>query len=438
MKVDVDVVNPVQRKIRVELPPEVVTREFSHAYGTVSQRARIKGFRPGKIPRQVLEGIYGDEVRGEVLTHLVESSLKQVYRERGLSVVSRPQIEADNLTEGKSFAFSAVVQVKPQIEAPHYMDMELSKIRIPVTDEQVDQALARLQDQHARLEPVEDSHEAVEPGDFVLIDFLASVGGKPIPGGKAENYLLEIGSRSALPDFENALVGLKKTVHHTVPVTYPEDYPNRDLAGKAAMFSVTVREIKRKVRPALDDEFARDVGESATLEELRAKIRLRLEEQIDQWQKRELREEILNRLTDAQPFDVPSAMVERQVRYLVERRSRNAAAPGEEPREVAAEGEQRELEQQALKQVRGMLLVENIGEREKISVTDSEVQRRIEEIARSAGEHATALRKLYSEEQGRQELRAQMIFDRTLDFLLAHAKVTEIDAPKVDEKDKKS
>ncbi|MGH7845364.1 MAG: trigger factor, partial [Candidatus Binatia bacterium] len=424
MKVDVDIVNPVQRKIRVELPPEVVTREFSHVYGRMVQRARIKGFRPGKVPRQVLEGIYGDEVRGEVLTHLVESSLKEVFRERGLSVVSRPQVDADDLAEGKSFAFSAVVEVKPKIEIQDYLSLELNKVKIPVTDQQVDQALARLQEQHARLEPVEESRETIEAGDFVLLDFLASIAGKPIPGGKAENYLLEIGSRSALPDFEDALVGLKKNVQQTIPVTYPEDYPNRELAGKAAMFSVTVREIKRKVRPALDDEFARDAGESATLDELRGKIRLRLEEQINEWQKRQLKEEILNRLVDAQPFDVPSAMVERQVRYLMDRRSKSAAAHAEERQDASADEIRRELEKQALQQVRGILLAENIAEREKISVTDSEVQQRIEETARSAGGQAIALRKLYSQEEAREELRAQMIFDRTLEFLLGHAKVT--------------
>jgi trigger factor len=438
MKVDVDIVNPVQRKIRVELPPEVVTREFSHVYGRMVQRARIKGFRPGKVPRQVLEGIYGDEVRGEVLTHLVESSLKEVFRERGLSVVSRPQVDADDLAEGKSFAFSAVVEVKPEIEIHDYLTLELNKVKIPVTDQQVDQALARLQDQHARLEPVEESRETVEAGDFVLLDFLASIAGKPIPGGKAENYLLEIGSRSALPDFEDALVGLKKNVQQTIPVTYSEDYPNQELAGKAAMFSVTVREIKRKVRPALDDEFARDVGESATLDELRAKIRLRLEEQINEWQKRQLKEEILDKLIDAQPFDVPSAMVERQVRYLMDRRSKNAATHAEERQDASAEEMRRELEKQALQQVRGMLLVESIAEREKISITDSEVQQRIEELARSAGGQAAALRKLYSQEEAREELRAQMIFDRTLDFLLGHAKVTETEAPKVDERGEKS
>jgi trigger factor len=437
MKVDVDIVNPVQRKVRVELPPEVVTREFSHVYGRMVRRARIKGFRPGKVPRQVLEGIYGDEVRGEVLTHLVESSLKEVFRERGLSVVSRPQVEADDLAEGKSFAFSAVVEVKPEIEIHDYLSLELNKVKIPVTDTQVDQALARLQDQHARLEPVEEGHEAVEAGDFVLLDFLASIAGKPIPGGKAENYLLEIGSRSALPDFEDALVGLKKHAPQTISVTYPEDYPNQELAGKAAMFSVTVREIKKKVRPALDDEFARDIGEAATLDELRAKIRLRLEEQISEWQKRQLKEEILSKLIDAQPFDVPSAMIERQVRYLMDRRSKNAAAHTEE-RLNASEEMRRELEKQAVQQVRGMLLVENIAEREKILVSESEVQQRIEEMARSAGGQAAALRKLYSQEEARAELRAQMIFDRTLEFLLGHAKVTEMEAPKVDERGEKS
>jgi trigger factor len=440
MKVDVDIVNPVQRKIRVELPPETVSREFSQAYGRLVRRARIKGFRPGKVPRQVLEGIYRDEVRGEVLTHLVETSLQKIFRERGLSAVSRPQIEADDLADGESFIFSAVVEVKPDFNVEDYIGMELEKVKIAVTDQEVEKALLRLQDQHAHLEPVEESHDTVQRGDFVLLDFLGSVAGKPIPEGRAENYLLEVGAGSALPEFEKALVGMAKEAPQTISVTYPEEYPNRDLAGQTANFSVTLREIKKKVRPALDDDFAKDVGECSILDELRAKIRARLEDQVGELQNRELKEQLVGRLLEAHPFDVPQGLVERQLRYLSDRRSnRSPSSPMQESQDSSsAEILRRELEPQAAKQVRAMLLVEKIADREKISAGDAELQQRIGEIARASGEHAGEVRKLYDHESAREELRSQMIFDRTLDFLIAHAKVKEIEPPKVDEGDKKS
>jgi trigger factor len=434
MKVDVDIVNTVQRKIRVELPPETVSREFSQAYGRLVRSARIKGFRPGKVPRQVLEGIYRDEVRGEVLAHLVESSLKEVFRERGLSAVSRPQIEADDLADGESFIFSAVVEVKPDLSVENYSGMELEKVRIAVTDEEVQKALLRLQDQHAHLEPVPEGHDTVQPGDFVLLDFLGTVAGKPIPGGKAENYLLEVGAGGALPEFEKALVGLTKEAPHSFAVTYPEEYANRDLAGQTASFSVTVREIKKKVPPVLDDDFAKDVGECSTLDELRAKIRARLEDQVAELQNRELKEQLIGRLLEAHPFDVPPVLVERQLRYLIERRSNRSPSP----QNSSADNLRRELEPQATRQVRAMLLVEKIAEREKISVGDAELQQRVGEIARASGQHAGEVRKLYEQETVREELRSQMIFDRALDFLLSAAKIREIDPPKVDEGDKKS
>ena len=440
MKVDVDIVNTVQRKIRVELPPETVSREFAEAYGRLVRRARIKGFRPGKVPRQVLEGIYRDEVRGEVLTHLVESSLKEVFRDRGLSAVSRPQIEADDLADGESFIFSAVVEVKPDLTIENYGGMELEKVKIAVTDEEVEKALLRLQDQHAHLQPVEEGHDTVQRGDFVLVDFLGTVAGKPIPGGKAENYLLEVGAGGTLPEFETALVGLTVDKAHSFDVTYPEEYSNRDLAGQTANFSVTVREIKKKVPPALDDDFAKDIGECSTLDELRAKIRARLEDQIAELQKRELKEQLVGRLLEAHPFDVPPVLVERQLRYLIERRSNRSASPSpqESQQDASAENLRRELEPQATRQVRAMLLVEKIAERENISVGDADLQQRVGEISRAAGQHAGEIRKVYEQESVREELRSQMIFDRALDFLLAAAKIREIDPPKVDEGDKKS
>ncbi|HWP57189.1 MAG TPA: trigger factor [Candidatus Acidoferrales bacterium] len=434
MKVDIDVMSQVRRKIRVELPPEVVAREFSEVYGRMVRRARVKGFRPGKVPRRVLEGIYGDEVRSEVLTHLVENSLREVFRERGLTVVSRPQVDADDLAEGKAFAFSAIVEVKPDIEVHDYLGMELTRVKLRATEAEVDRALAALRDQHAHLEPVGEDHERVAAGDFVLVDFSATVDGKPIPGGKAENHLVEVGSGGALPEFENALIGLKPNVPQQVTVTFPNDYSNRELAGKTAQFAVTVREIKKKVLPPLDDEFAKDVGEAATLAELRAKVRQRLDERLAQLQERELKEEILKRLIDAHAFDLPPAMIERQLEFLTDR-----AARGRAPAQGEAGDEARQrLRAQAERQVRARLIVEKIAERENISVSDAEIQQRVEQLARAAGERAAALRNFYRDAAARDELRAQMIFDRTLEFLLARAKVSEIEAPTVDEENKKS
>ena len=438
MKIDVDIVSPTQRKIRVELPGDAVDKEFLHAYESLSRRARIKGFRPGKVPRSVLQGFYADEVKGQVLSRLVEQSLGEVFKERGLKVVSDPEVEADRLEEGKAFNFSALVEVKPEVEAKNYVGLELGKVKLSVNEEQVERMLTRLQDAHAQLAPVED-RDVVERGDFVTLDFVGSVGGKLLAGAKGENYLLEVGGGNTLPQFEEALVGLKKDKEHTMSVPYPGDYFNRELAGKVVHFSVTVREIKKKIQPALDDDFAKDHGDSATLEELRRKIRSRLEGELRELQAQELKEQLMARLVETHPFEVPQAMVERQIRYLWERhqsrqRAQGAAAAGDGR---LLEEMRKELEPHARRQVKAMLLVEKVAEVEKIEVSEGELQKRIEEMSRAAGERGPALRKFYARGDAREDLSSQMVTDRTLDFLLERARVKEVEPP-VDAPGKKS
>src|SRR3990172_6199061 len=177
MKIDLNELGPVQRKINVELPPETVANEFSRAYKILGQRVRVKGFRTGKIPRSVLQGIYGEEVKGQVKAQLVEESLGEVIKERGLQIVSRPEVEANELEEGRPFSFSAVFEVKPEFEVTDYLGVPLDKVKLAITDAQVEAALARFQEGHARLELVTD-RETVQQGDFATLDFEGTIGGK--------------------------------------------------------------------------------------------------------------------------------------------------------------------------------------------------------------------------------------------------------------------
>src|SRR6266550_3208905 len=446
MKIDIDELSPVQRKVRVELPAETVAGEFSRAYKNLGQRVRVKGFRSGKIPRSVLQGIYGDEVKGEVRSHLVEESLEEIVKERGLQIVSRPEVETAEFNESGPFSFSAVFEVKPDFEVKDYLGMEVEKVKITITDAQVDEALRRLQEGHARLEPVE-GREVVQKGDFVLLDFEGTIAGKPFSGGKGENYALEVGSGHALPQFEDAVAGLTLGERRTVAVNYPEDYPNKEIAGKAVDFSIVVREIKQKVLPTLDDEFAKDHGECATLDELKSRIRGRLEDELGHYQNEELKEKLVDRLIEAHSFTIPPSMVERQTRYLMER-YQNQIAGQRDPDATAPPLEEvrKTLEGRAMRQVQATLLVEKIAELEKIEITDKDVQDRVDSLARAAGDRAKTLREIYARSEARDDLRAQIVFDRTVGFLLERAQIKEVDPPvsvdplvsKVDEQAEKS
>jgi trigger factor len=440
MKIDIDELGPVQRKVRVELPAETVASEFARVYKNLGQRVRVKGFRTGKIPRTVLQGIYGDEVKGEVRSHLVEESLGEVIKERGLQIVSRPEVEANELDEDGAFSFSAVFEVKPDIQVTDYLGVEVEKVKLSVSDAQVDEALRRLQEGQARLEPIE-GRDTVQKGDFVTLDFEGSIAGKPFSGSKGDNYLLEVGAGRALPQFEDAVIGLKTAERQMVQVTYPDDYPNKDIAGKTVDFSVVAREIKQKMLPALDDEFAKDHGECASLDELRSRIRRRLENELQHYQNEDLKEKIVSRLLELHSFTTPVSMVERQTRYLVERYQNELAGQAGSDANAAPRIEEarKTLEARAKRQVQATLLVEKISQLENIKVTDQDVQARVDSLARAAGDRAKSIRELYSRPDSRDEIRNQLVFDRTLGFLLERANIKEVDPPdsKVDEQAEK-
>ena len=437
MKIDIDEISPVQRKIRVELPAETVASEFSRAYEDLRRRVRVRGFRAGKAPRGVLEGIYGDEVRGQVRSQLVEGSLGEVIKERGLQIVSRPEVETNDLVEGNPFSFSAVFEVKPAIDVKDYLGIEVERVKLSVTEEQIDEALRRLQESQARLELVED-RTMVQRGDFVSLDFEGSIAGKPFQGGKGENYFLEVGGGQALPQFEEGVIGLTQGAPAQIQVTYPDNYSNKELAGNAVDFSVVVREIKKKVLPEIDDDFAKDHGECGSLAELRTALKTRLENELKQIQQEELKEQIVGRLIQAHSFAPPPAMVERQTRYLMERYQNQGVGHGASG-SPSLEETRRTFEERARRQVQATLLVEKISHLENIEVSDKEVQDRIENLIRAAGDRAKTVREAYSRPETRDDLRAQMIFDRTLNFLLERARIKDVDAPatKVDERAKK-
>jgi trigger factor len=299
--------------------------------------------------------------------------------------------------------------------------------------------MRRLQESHARLELVTD-RDVVEKGDFVTLDFEGAVEGKPFPGGKGENYTLEIGAGQALPQFEEAVTGSKVNERQTVQVNYPENYPNKEIAGKPVEFSLVVREIKQKILPVVDDEFAKDHGECASLEELKERIRARLTDELKRYQDEELKEKIISRLIEAHSFAAPPSMVERQTRYLMERYQNQVAQSGADAGAAPPMEEARKtLEARATRQVQATLLMEKIAQLEKIEISDKEVQERVDHLARAAGERGKTVRELYSRPEARDDLRAQLAFDRTVEFLLERARIKDVDLPpsKVDESEEK-
>ena len=439
MKVDLDVVTETERKLNIELPADTVTDAYARTYRQLGLHAKVKGFRPGKIPRHVLEGLYGTEVHAQALSELVEQSLLKALQENKLEVVGQPRVETGELKEGEAFSFSAIVEVKPDIHLKDYRGIDVDRVRLEVQEEQIDTSLQRLQERHSQLEPVE-SRDVVAQGDFVFIDFVGSIDGEPFPGGKAEGFPLEVGGGQSIAAFEHALIGLQKEREAEVNVPMPEDFGDPTVAGKDAVFRVKVNDIKRKILPDLDDEFAKDYGDSPTLEELRNKIRAELKKELESLQARQVKDRIVQNMVDQYDFAVSPSLVEKEVAYMMSRAQPQGGASGPDPDAPTTDDLKNELRPEAERRVKGMLLMEKISQQEKIDADPDEVTQRIDLVARAAGEQGPAVREYYGREDARRELIHQIVSEKTLEFLHQHATIRDVepDSEKVDAPAKKS
>ena len=412
----------------MEIPADRVDKAFARMYRQFGRQAKVRGFRSGKVPQHVLRGLYGTEIQARVLSELVEESLAGAVADEGLEPVSEPRLEAGDLNETQPFAFTAVIEVKPEIELKNYRAVPVERVRADVGDDEVERALKALQDRNAQLEPVEGRDKVAE-GDYVLVDFSGSVEGEPFPGSTAENYAVEIGAGQALPEFEQGLVGMKRGVAGNIAVDIPAEANDERMAGKTADFQVTVQDIRHKILPPLDDEFARDYGECDSLEELREKLRAELQSEIETLQNGPLKDQIMERLIEAHSFEVAPSMVDRELSYLMRRARSQRELSGAEAPEPTTEELREELTPRAERRVKMMLLVEKIAAAEGITASEEEVDARVEALARASGAQAASVREQYGQDWARETMRSQLVSEKTLDFLLEHADVTVVDRP---------
>jgi trigger factor len=430
MQVNIDEVNATRRKLAVEVPVEEVTAEFDRAFGRVQKQAKLKGFRPGRAPRSVVEKLFGDQVRADVLSHLIEHSYADAVKQAGLRPVGPPEIVPESVEAGKPLRYSATIDVLPKIEIGDTRGLPAKRPRREVADADVDRAVEQLRESLAELRPVEGREEAHE-GDFVSVDYEGFVDGRPLPEGKRDNRLFELGGGAVPPEFERALTGAKVGETKTIEVSYPAEHADSGLAGKTARFDLVLRAVREKILPPADDELAKEHGECTTLAELRAKLRERIADSFRREGDEQVREQLLDEILRRNPFEIPASLVGRQVDAFLEDLLDRVGA-----QRAALEGDTQRLDKlreeyrpRAERQVRAVLALDAIAERDRVEVSEPEVDQRIAEIVQRAGEHASRLREIYRDPSSRDELRARMIRERALDAIVAAASVEDVDAP---------
>ena len=417
---------PVRRTLQVEVPPEQVSRAFEHVFRDLSQHARVKGFRPGKVPRSVVQKLYGGTVTEEVERLLVSQSLEEAVDRSGVHPVVEPTIDAPPPVPGQPFSYRVGLEVKPEFALGELRGLPGRKPKLEVGDDDVARELEALRQRHAAL--VEEPEDVVAARGHVLtIDFTGRVDGEPFEGGSARGHELELGEGRLVPGFEEQLEGARAGSDVTVRVTFPEDYGNRALAGREAAFDVHVMSIRRRELPALDDEFAKDLGEFESLAALRERIQADLASGAERRARAALERSVLDALIERTPFEVGPGLVDRQLRNRLSgaHRQLEASVPHEALHEQLARW-QEEWRPQAEREVRETLLLEAVARECGLEVDDAELDARLAAIAGRQGADPGQVRRAYEERGLLAGLRGQLVEEKALAWLCTEAKVEEV------------
>ena len=422
MKATIEDISTVKKKIHIQVPSEMVAKEMVKAVADAAKTAKIHGFRPGKAPRAIVERHYATEIQSEVMNRLISDSYLQALQEHTLHPVDVPSItNISPFSKDLPLNFTAIVEVRPNIELGSYEGIAVKEESLAVSDEELAATIDRLREMYAQLEVVEG--RPLDKNDVAIIDFEGFREGKTIEGAKAADYMLELGSNSLIPGFEEQIAGMNKGETREIKVKFPDDYNNKELAGKDAQFTVTLKEIKKKILPELNDEFAKDIGNNASVAELKEGIKKDLEARKRDEQASSQREAILSTLVDAHQFEVPAGMVDHELQTMARSQAARMARRGAEVKGFDIAKFVEENKPIAEKRVKGMLLLDVIAEKEKLDVTEQEVNASIAVMARGANQTVDAAKKYYeSQEGGIESLRSSLVREKSLGLLLSKAK----------------
>ena len=425
MSVKIEEVSSIKKKLIVEVASEKVDKAISKAYKKIGKTAKVKGFRAGKVPESVLEKYYGAQMEQDVLTSLINDTYFKALQENDILAIGEPSIvESSGINKGEAFTYEAEVEIKPEVTAKDYTKLSLEKEKFVADPKAVEGQLEEMRTSKAQLEVTK--RKKTREGDSVVIDFEGFIGDEAFDGGKGEDHVLELGSGSFIPGFEDQVIGMKREESKDVEVSFPEDYGQAELAGKPAVFKVLMKEIKEKVVPELDDEFAKGFG-ADTLDELKEQLQTSYETQETNRVENDLREKLVGILIERNPVEVPEAMIAKQLDYMYENISNRMKSQGmsAEMLGITPESFRENYRTTAIEQVSGNLILEAIGRQENIVAEESEIDAKLEEIATMANAPIDMVKKYYAGPEARSGLMAQIAEEKVVGFLLESAKVKE-------------
>ncbi|MBK8997720.1 MAG: trigger factor [Myxococcales bacterium] len=423
MQVQVNKLSPVLIEFDVQVAADRVSSEMEKAYTAVSKSARIRGFRPGKAPRGILRNMFGARIAADVAQRLVDETFPQAVSKENVQPVNSPAIEPQPVEENKPFSYKARFEIVPFIESVKYDGLEAKRPKIEVKEEQIAEELERLRREHSTLEPPKTERGAAK-GDQVTIDFSIEVDGKVIEDAGATDFPSELGAGVLLGPIDEALTGKKVGDAAEASVEMPAQHPHPKLKGKTAVFKLTLKELKERVLPALDDEFAKDLGEFDTLADLKKDITTRIEKQLKENADNAVAEQLVVELVKANPIPLPPSLVERQMQLTQQEIMSQARRQGQSVSGLGDELRQK-IQADSEVKVRAGLLMAEIAKKESIKIGDAEIEEGLAELAEQSGKNVAKLRAEYRDPKKREMLIGMILENKVLDIIEAKAKIED-------------
>jgi len=435
MKTSLEDISSVKKKLLIEIEAKEVDKKLNAAYRDLGKRAKISGFRPGKVPKKILERRFGNDVADDVTRDLINESFPKALQELDTMPLGTPALEKEDLKQGQDFKYSAVIEIRPQFEVENYLGLEVEKEKASIPEEEVESRIEQIRQANGNVKSI-DEVRPIRKDDHAVLDYEVFEGDSPLDDMKATNSMLKVGSNELHPQFEEGLIGLDKDAETEILVDFENDYANAALAGKSLRYKVKVVDIKEMIVPELNDEFATNLGgDFKDLKDLRNKMQESMVNQEESRIDREMKGRLLQKITEPMDFETPQVLIESELDYALENFKQSISQSGTSLEQVGITEEKlrEDFRPASERRVREMLVLEEIAKKDEITVDEEDLKKGFEDMAASMGQDAEIVRQYYEARGLTDTLKDKLVEEKTLKYLVENAKVLEVERDELSE-----
>jgi trigger factor len=426
--INIEEISMIKKKLSFDIPWNEVKEALDAVYRDIGKKAKIKGFRPGKVPRNVLESNFKDHAEEETITNIINKYYWQALDDKGIMALSKPDITQEGFKDNTNFTFTASFETEPDFEPKGYNGIEVEKENIQITESDLNNRLNEIRQMFATMEVVKDDRAAIM-GDYVTIDFAGTLDSVSHDDLKADNYFLELGSKRFIPGFEEQIPGMKKGETLDIKVKFPEDYHEEKFAGKDVIFTVTIKDIKEKKLPEIDENFIKNFDKYNSLDELKNDARKALEQDCERITETNLQNKIMEIILKENDFEAPPSLVEKQIFHMMadtQKRMTSAGMDETSAMELSFKMHDK-FKEEAEKIVKSFLLLKKIAQKEEIGVEEADLDKHIKELSEKYGRDYEQIRTAFEKEERKDNLRTELIQKKTFDFIEQKANIKIIE-----------